>query len=106
MLKQTLNIVGIILTMTSLSSFAAKNIDSDKVSVKCFVDLYGGSQTITGAVVKSKQIGKLANKLVNNKIFVPGHSRKQQIYKVHECVLSSGEFKSALAKKVDEATPK
>jgi len=94
-----------VLAVTSNLSFAQVSKDK-RISFKCFVDLYGGSQTITNTTVKESKARNLYKTMVNSRIFVPGKEKKQQIYKVHECVPLNGEFKSGIAKTLDKQTPR
>ena len=89
-----------------ITPIASAQGQEPRVSAKCFVELYGGVQTITMATTKESKLNQLAHKLHNRQIFVPGMDERQQILEVHECVLASSKFKSAKANRVDAETPK
>ena len=92
-------------TMVSFVSNAEQaNKKVKKVDAKCHVELYGGAETIYFRTIKSGQLEKLAQKVVNRKVLTPLSSDKKKIYKVHECVLLKDSFKASASKRIDAKT--
>lgn len=92
--------------MFTTTVFAEVNNNSKRVSAKCYVELLGGSKTITGADINVKKINSLKQTLPGRKIYVPGVKDKQTIYKVIECVASNGKFKNKLANRLYVELPR
>ncbi|WP_440874357.1 TapY2 family type IVa secretion system protein [Thalassotalea sp. PLHSN55] len=91
--------------MAKQSTNAANN-DNQKVSVKCYVELVGGGETISFWKIKSKNVSQLKTAIVGQKVHVAGKKQKAQIYNGIECVLVEKEFSNARAKALDKATPR
>jgi len=75
-----------------------------KVELKCFVELYGGKETIHFAGVNPKKLQGFAKQLLGRKVLTSIAKGKQKIYKVNECVKLTDKFTSAHARQVDQAT--
>lgn len=76
-----------------------------KVTAKCFVNLYGGQQTIYYRVIDSTQLNGLADSLVNSMIVTLNSGKKKKVYQAKECVLKSEDFSDPWARQIEEKTP-
>jgi hypothetical protein len=78
--------------------------EGKKVDAKCFVELVGGGEMVSFWNISEKKISSLSKSTVGRKVMLPGSKQKVQIYKTHECVLSSDDFTGSKAKLVDRKT--
>jgi len=72
-----------------------------KVTAKCFVNLYGGQQTIYYRTIKKKQLAKLAEKLTNKMIMTLRSNKKKKVFQVKECVLREDKFSGSQAREIE-----
>lgn len=90
----------------------AKNKSTDliekSVYAKCFVELVGGSETISFWLVKPSAIKTLSQNIVGKEILhiansqQVGSNKKVIIYKAKQCVLEEGQFSSSRARAIDK----
>jgi hypothetical protein len=101
-MKFIINIVvvsmGLLLTNVTL---AANAKEDKKVDMKCYVELYGGSETIYFANFKQSKLKSLARTLVNRRILTHTSKEKQKVYAVKECVLEKEVFNSSIANSIE-----
>jgi len=81
-----------------------QNIQGAKVELKCFVELYGGKETIHFATVNRQNVKVFEQQLLGSKVLTSVAKGKQKIYKVNECVPLTEKFNSAHARQIDEET--
>lgn len=107
-MKKLISLVILGVALLSSVTVVAKETDAKakKIEVKCFIELYGGRETIHFRKIKENELAKLPNMLVNSNVSVIGSKQKQKIFKVHECALLNDEFSDSHAKQVDAATPR
>jgi len=117
-MKSTSQLVSFIaiamLSVVDVASAKGKPSDSNEKSVdaKCYVELVGGSETISLWRVKSSLLNKLPHTIVGQKILVRAiyeqtpSKEKLTIYKVKECVLEGDEFSSPRARAIDKELPR
>ena len=98
-MKYQIYISLLLLTFFSFTS-EAKNIDQQKIDVKCHVELHGGKQVIYLAYIKEKKLAGLDKSLINRKILTAGSNEKMTVYKVFECKRSEDQFASSKANKL------
>ncbi|NQY33524.1 MAG: hypothetical protein HRT37_00870 [Alteromonadaceae bacterium] len=76
-----------------------------RIEMKCYVSMIGGADLIHYIVLNSEEAAKnLKQSLPGQKILTTESNKKQQIYKVKECVSSSNKFANAIAKYLDKNT--
>jgi len=100
-----------ILPLTGLLAFnfvveanSAVKQKNNKIDVKCYVELIGGTKTITFWNISSKKLLGLSNAIVGRKVMVVNSKKKVNIFKSHECVLLEDDFTSSNAKLLDAET--
>lgn len=99
-----------LLCCTLLFSFNAVSFESTdkkqnkKIETKCFVELYGGQQTIVYRVVNNNKFEQLTRFLVNKSVLTTLSDKKQKIYKVIECARLTDDFKSSASKSMESIT--
>ncbi|GLX77159.1 hypothetical protein tinsulaeT_04990 [Thalassotalea insulae] len=100
------NLIGTFCCLLSFYGISAdeKSRPSKHVDVKCYVELVGGGETVAFWNVREKQVAKLAQRIHGQKVHSAGYGKKQNIYKVHECVLLKDEFSTEQARRVDNNT--
>jgi len=90
-----MNRLLITLSLLSLMTYALNGnaqrneqdlISVKKIKVKCYVQLYGGNETIVYHMIKAKKISSLEKTLVNKKVMTTTSINKEKIYQVNECV--------------------
>ncbi len=96
----------VILLSQATSAFAAKDKAAKKVDAKCYIEIVGGGSMISFWTTTAKKLSSLPNKIVGTKVTKLGSKQKVAVYKVFECVLSQDKFKSAVARALDEKTPR
>lgn len=99
--------VLVIMSMLSCSFgvlSAPKANNGAKVELKCFVELYGGKETIHFAGVNPKKVKGFTQQLIGEKVLTSIVKGKQKIYKVNECVPLTEKFTSARARQIDKET--
>ena len=84
----------------------ARQVDkaSNKISVKCHVELLGGGETIHFAVINENKLTSLKHQLANKLIMTTESDTKQRVYQATECVPLKQSFKGTKAKAVDLKT--
>ena len=95
------------MTMLSSTFFvqaAPKHNNDTKVELKCYVELYGGKETIYFASVSLRNVKGFAQQLSGSSVLTSVAKGKQKIYKVNECVSLIEKFRSAQARQIDERT--
>jgi len=92
------------LLLVFASSASADQDISKKVTAKCFVNLYGGQQTIYYRTISEVQLPNLAKKLSGQMVSTVYSNKKKKIYKVNECILQSSEFNDAWARQLEAKT--
>jgi len=104
--KNTMKVIPMMTVLAFSFVIEAKPSDKEdkKVDVKCFVELVGGSETITFWNIPSKTLPHLSSKIEGQKIMGTSSKEKVKIYKSHECVLLKDDFSSTKAKTVDKKT--
>ncbi|XQW86010.1 hypothetical protein ACOYR1_04490 [Thalassotalea piscium] len=99
-----------VVTFLSLSVLSplshAKEKSEAPIDVKCFVDLYGGGQTIYFARMSKELYKSLPVTLVNEKVYTKDRDSKKQVYAVKECTLEKNLFKSAIANNIESTMTK
>lgn len=84
-------------------------IEDKPVDAKCYVELVGGSETISLWRVKPSKLRSLIHKVKGAEVFIiprQSQQKKGTIYKAHECVLEEDDFSSSIARTMDKATPR
>lgn len=84
-------------------SSIAQAEDSKLIEIKCYVALLGGGETIHFAKVNAKNKTYNINDVAKLKIPVTGKKKKQEIYKIYECVETGSDFTSAKAKSLESS---
>ncbi len=74
------------------------------VELKCYVELYGGKETIHFAMVNKNDVADFAERLVGQKIATSLSKQKQEIYRVKECTKLRGKFSTGRGRKIDQQT--
>ena len=77
---------------------------SEKVALKCHIELFGGVEVIHFVNVVKNDRQKLIKKLTGKSITVTGNRKKQKIYQAKECVDLNERFKGAQANQLDANT--
>lgn len=99
-----------ILTMASATlvspMLVAQQSDKPNISVKCFVELFGGDHSIYFARLSELEYERLPRMLVNQKVYTADKSSKIKVYAVRECALEKDKFKSTIANKLEATIPK
>jgi len=75
--------------------------------VKCYVELYGGGETVIFIETygdQAKHLNHIAKQWLNKKVMTQIAKEKKVIYKVHECALLNIPFKTSKARAVDDNT--
>jgi len=83
---------------------APEKSQGSKVELKCFVELYGGKETIHFAGVSPQNVEGFAQQLQGKRVLTSIAKGKHKIYKVNECVGLSEKFSTDRARQVDEGT--
>lgn len=96
-------IVGAMIFINTFSEAKQTNIEDKNVSVKCHIELLGGTERIYFRVLPEKQFANLPMILVGKKM-VTSTKKQEKIHKVHECVLLDDDFTSSSSKLIDEQT--
>jgi len=98
-------LVGALLTTTHMTSAANKH-ETNKIKAKCYVELYGGQNTIVYQMVKENNILKLAKVLANRSVMTTLSNKKQKIFKVVECQEANSPFGNTQAAAKEKITPR
>lgn len=83
-------------------------LDEQSVYAKCFVELVGGSETISFWLVKPSALKTLSNLIVGKETLLvlnaqkKGSNKKATIYKAKQCVLETDQFRSPRARVMDK----
>jgi hypothetical protein len=109
-MKMTI-LIGITICMISPSLYAAsskKNKEdmTQKVDAKCYVELVGGGEKIAFWSIKRSQLASLSKNIIGDSVRVAEKKSKGAVYKAHECVELTEDFKNRRAFVLDQATPK
>ena len=91
----------------STSFFSANVNAAQRQDVKCYVELYGGAETVIFIEThgdEAKHLDRIARQWLNEKVTTQVSKGKKVIYKVHECALLNTPFKSNKAKAIDAIT--
>lgn len=80
-------------------------------NVKCYVELIGGSETISFWRIERSVFTRLPMTIVGQDVFIfpkPKSSvnKKGTVYKVKECTLVENEFSSIIAKAIEKRIPR
>jgi hypothetical protein len=95
--------------LLSFNLYAGQEKDKPKerkIQAKCYVQMIDGSHTISLWTIKEKSFKSLAQQVNGKKIRVIGKKEKMKIYKAKESALEADLFRSDLARKLDENTPR
>jgi len=105
------NKVNALRNFTIITFFAlltANNANAkQRQDVKCYVELYGGAETVIFIETygnQAKNLDKVAKQWVNKKVQTQVAKDKKVIYKVHECALLNTPFKTSKARAIDYQT--
>jgi len=94
----------LIMVIFSISFFSANVNAAKRQDVKCYVELYGGAETvifIETSVEEAKHLDRVAKQWIGKKVSTPVFREKKVIYKVHECALLDTPFYMSKAKAAD-----
>ncbi len=83
---------------------AEKTEKTEKIKIKCHVELVGGKDSLHFGIIKSERKAKYAQWLVGKKIATGFSKQKQQVYKVIECTKLADKFINPISQQVDENT--
>ncbi|GHE79777.1 hypothetical protein [Thalassotalea profundi] len=84
----------------------AQEIAKPNIKVKCFVDFYGGGQSIYTARLSEELYRSLPDSLINERVYTLTRDNKKKVYAVNECVLDQDKFKSAIANNLEKTMSK
>jgi len=76
-----------------------------RVEAKCYVELTGGTETISHWKIKPASFNGLPDVIIGEKVNISsGKSNKKKgtIYKVKQCLLAKDEFDSPIARSLDK----
>lgn len=81
------------------------------ISVKCYVELIGGSETISFWRIEPSLFTRFPMAIVGQDVFIlpkPKDSvnKKGTVYKAKECTLVENEFSSIIAKTIEKRVPR
>lgn len=102
----TLSITSILFAIIQSPVIFAQDVDKPNIKVKCFVDLYGGGQSIYTAYLSEELYKTLPFTLIDQKVYTASRDNKKNVYAVNECVLSKDRFKSGIANNLEKTMPK
>jgi hypothetical protein len=97
----------LIIVIFSALLFSANVNSAQRQDVKCYVELYGGAETVIFIEThgdEAKHLDRIARQWVNKKVSTQVSKGKKVIYKVHECALLNAPFKTNKAKAIDAIT--
>ena len=104
--------VLVIATLSFVSTAKAKDktpeVNEKSVYAKCFVELVGGSETISFWPVKPSALKGVTQNIVGKEILLvkgaqkAGSNKKATIYKVKQCILEEEKFRSSRARAMDK----
>ena len=93
-----------LLLLSLMSNASAEQASIKKITAKCFVNLYGGQQTIYYRKIDPIKLANLAENLSGKMITTVYSNQKKKIYKVNECILKENEFSDAWARQIEAKT--
>ena len=97
----------LLLTLLLTGIFSTNLYAVSYQDVKCYVELYGGAETVIFIEThgdEAKHLDRIARQWVNKKVTTQVSKGEKVIYKVHECALLNAPFKSNKAKAIDAIT--
>ena len=94
------------IVMVTTMLFSTLTSAKERVEVKCFVDFYGGGQSIYFVSLAKEDYKHLPDTLVNDKAYTISRDKKKKIYAVNECTLETNKFKNKVANKLEKLMTK
>jgi hypothetical protein len=99
-------LVSGIVSLVNVMSAQAKELEATamRVEVKCYVELAGGSETISLWKIEPSSLAALPDVIIGHKAnIIGGQSSKKKgtIYRVKQCILAKDEFSSPIARAMD-----
>jgi hypothetical protein len=96
------------LNISNVASAQSTEANEQSVYAKCFVELVGGSETISFWLVKPSALKTLSTVIAGKEILLvmnaqkKGSNKKVTIYKTKQCVLDTDQFSSPRARVMDQ----
>ena len=94
---------------TTYAQDNSSKINTLRVDVKCYVELLGGTETISFWRIKSSLLPQLTKTIIGKKIEIiprPLGNKKGTIYQAKECILAEEDFTSLIANTLEDKIPK